>query len=332
MTNDQPDSILAPLLPSRSPRDELLDRLDVLSANVWDNAITRVDVENWLRNYDGSELSAEDEQLNALHLLANFNLFGIAEVRELLRSIYRDLYRYPIIQEIRKRNSGTTDPRIISVEWTAELNSTRFLGMGNPSESGAHLLYYFRQTNQLSKTYFVHQHQILDGPVGSEDAKLADPNIKRLVFIDDVLGSGTQAEDYSRNLVAEIKRAARRQGISIMVDYFVMFAKEEGLEKARNTEFDRVEAIHELQASELAFSDTSRIYVVEGNGISKENGLRMAQYYGELLAPGHALGYKNGQLLLGFEHNIPDNTLPIIWSSEGQFDWTAAFPRYGKIY
>lgn len=38
----------------------------------------------------------------------------------------------------------------------AELESTLFIEfLGNPSESGAHLLYFFRQINNLSKEHFL---------------------------------------------------------------------------------------------------------------------------------------------------------------------------------
>jgi hypothetical protein len=331
MTTPLNESLVGPRLPPKSQYETLMSQLDTLSAHVWDNAICRADIERWLDNFDGSELPLDSERLNALHIIANFNLFGLDEIRELLRSIYRDLFRYPIIQNIRRENVNTLDSDLVNEAWNDELIATRFLGMGNPSESGAHLLYYFRQVNGLGRDNFVHQHQVLDGPVGNPASRLADKSVKRLVFIDDVLGSGQQAVEYSGKFVADVKKAAATDGISLNVAYFVLFAKEEGLTRARGTEFDTVEAVHEIQESELAFSDNSRVYVVEDEPIGKESGRRLASHYGDLLYPGHPLGYRNGQLLLGFRHNVPDNTLPIVWSSEEIANWVPAFPRYGKI-
>lgn len=321
-----------PLLPEEPLREQLLRRIDTLSANLWEDAIARVDVEQWLQNFNGSELSVESEHENALHLLSNFNLFGVPEVRELLRAIYRDLFRYPIIQKIRHDNGGTLDRAIIDSQWRHELNATRFLGMGNPSESGAHLLYYFRQVNRLRKDLFIYPLQALDGPIGQPGSRIAIPELKRLIFIDDVLGSGTQAVEYSGKFVQQIKQAAAAEGRDISVEYLVLFAKEEGLEAARSTEFDRVDAVHEIEKSEMAFSDESRIYLKCEGDVSRVNGHKIAKGYGEKMCPGHALGYKDGQLLLGFRHNIPDNTLPIIWYSGGPLEWNAAFPRFGKLY
>lgn len=58
----------------------------------------------------------------------------------------------------------------------------------------------------------------------------------------------------------------------------------------------------------------------------------MALCYGKLLLPLHPGGFDDNQLLIGFHHNTPDNTLPIIWA-EGTVTqaWTPAFRRYPKI-
>lgn len=48
----------------------------------------------------------------------------------------------------------------------------------------------------------------------------------------------------------------------------------------------------------------------------------------------HPLGFENSQALIGFEHSIPNNTIPILWSDKkrkkGQ-PWTPLFPRRGKL-
>ena len=41
------------------------------------------------------------------------------------------------------------------------------------------------------------------------------------------------------------------------------------------------------------------------------------------------LGYDEGQLLIVFKDNCPNNTLPIIWSrSKGKTKWAPLFKRY----
>jgi hypothetical protein len=58
---------------------------------------------------------------------------------------------------------------------------------------------------------------------------------------------------------------------------------------------------------------------------------QIAHSYGSLLS-GHPLGYKDGQLLLGFAHNTPDNTPPIFWSEGHREPWSPVFIRYDKQY
>ena len=59
---------------------------------------------------------------------------------------------------------------------------------------------------------------------------------------------------------------------------------------------------------------------------------KVAMIYGELLRPGFPGGWDNNQLLLGFQHNTPDNTLPIMWAEgDANCPWTPAFKRYAKL-
>ena len=51
----------------------------------------------------------------------------------------------------------------------------------------------------------------------------------------------------------------------------------------------------------------------------------MCLQYGKMAYPKAPLGFDDGQLLIGFSHNIPDNTVPIIWSTENE--WNGIFPR-----
>jgi hypothetical protein len=59
---------------------------------------------------------------------------------------------------------------------------------------------------------------------------------------------------------------------------------------------------------------------------------QMARHYGQVLFPGHAAGYKDGQFMLGFTHNTPDNTLPIFWDEGRKTPWNPIFVRYDKVY
>ncbi|EOX1791353.1 hypothetical protein ACPD1E_002653 [Vibrio cholerae] len=314
---------------------EFKDKLDVkimrLSHSLWENKVNRGNLSRWLENFESSDEVKECEQTHAMYLLSNFMYFGSREIRELLKSLYRDKFFKPLIQNVRKRNNNTKDTSLINLEVVNELKATRFLGMGNPSESGTHLLYFFRQENSLGKEDFMHSHEILsldrDGR-GNLSLSLKQPDVKRYILLDDVCGSGTQAIDYSRNLVSEIKALDP----DVEVYYFTLFSTVEGMENIRReSDFDLVDCIFELDESFKCFSDSARQFRnKEKLPISKEFAKQFCEKYGiKLAGQEHCLGYKDSQLLLGFTHNTPDNTLPIIW---GDNDWDPLFKRHQKKY
>src|ERR1700719_2294145 len=143
-----------------STLEALKEKIIVLNSRLWENKKTWPQIQAWLDNFDGQIATRDVEQLHALFLLSHFLYFGSREIRELLRSLYRDLVVYPILAELKSklpRNSSVED---FEKALDCELASTRFLGVGNPSESGCHLLYFFRQENSLGKDLFWETHKI----------------------------------------------------------------------------------------------------------------------------------------------------------------------------
>ena len=140
-------------------KQKMLEKVKVLNEQLWGGRANRPAIDAWLDNFDMPGNETQRERLHALFLLSNFMYFGSKEMRELMKALYRDLYRYPVIAGIRKSNSHTTDRGLIDRLFEDELNCTRFIGVGNPSESGCHLLYYLRQENALPKNLFIHTHE-----------------------------------------------------------------------------------------------------------------------------------------------------------------------------
>ena len=311
-----------------SLEERLRGKVRVLSSLVWEQAVEDEDLERWLENFRGEVCDAETERLLALHLLTHFTYFGVREIRVLLRSLYRDHLRYPIVQSIRSEFNGTTDHTLIAERLDEELLATRFLGVGNPSESGPHLLYYFRQENGLPSQLFVQEHELL-----SDDRRsLAFPNVRRLVFLDDLLASGTQATRFGRRVLTDVVAAAKDAGQTLEIIYLVLFAKADGVDSVLNAKcgFDDIRPLHVINDSELAFADQSRCFVSAPSGIDRDQTQAVASHYGAQLFPQHPLGFGDGQLLLGFHHNIPNNSLPVFWTDEIDSAWSAVFPRYEK--
>jgi hypothetical protein len=311
----------------------LVGRIKLLSEMLWEGRCTNPEIDDFLANFDGSVLGeADEERLHALHLLANVSFFGLRELRILLRSLYRDLFRYPIVQRIRSDLGGTRDVDAVHAAFDLELGATRFMGMGNPAESGTHLLYYFRQENQLPKDLFVQEHALVSGPTTDPTTLLVPPGLKRVVFLDDLCGSGSQAVEYSQTLLQDLRAIADRESRDIEFQYLVLFGTVGGMKHARdNTDFDVVQAVNEIDETYKTYSNGSRLFQSPPDGVTKANSRTLAESYGSMLWAPHPLGFDDSQLLLAMHHNVPDNSLPVIWYDE-RSDWRPAFPRYAKVY
>jgi hypothetical protein len=317
---------------------KLRSKIKDLNETIWEQKAKHHQIDAWLSNFK------EEERLGALYLLSNFMYFGGLQMRELLKAVYRDLYRYPIIEKIRRSNSDSLDSQLIEKLFTEELKHTRFLGVGNPSESGPHLLYYFRQENKIPKDLFINTHEIID--ISAENVKLKNEEIRHLVYLDDFCGSGTQAtmENYT-SIIKKIKSL----NPNIQITYLMLFGTEKGKNKIRNEKiFDVVETIFEFDESFKVFSEKSRYFKNVPPDIDKDIISKFCAEYGTVLYESiwkmegvknassmgkrDSLGFKDSQLLVGFQHNVPTNTLPIIWYDEKEVSWLPIFKRYNKIY
>lgn len=322
----------------------LYDKIKVLNEVLWGDKVRLDNVSEWMSNYKDDK-----ERYHALYLLSRFMYFNSSLIREMLRAMYRDLYKYRKIEIIRRENNNTLDKNLIESKYREKLGRTRFLGVGNPSESGAHLLYYYRQENELSKRYFINTHDIMSR---GEDGTLIleNENIDHYVFIDDFCGSGEQAVRYSNKIVKEIKSINNH----ITVDYISLFSTKKGAQRVRsNTCFDYVETVNELDQTFECFNERSRYFETKPSDVGIEYAKQMCEGYGveimsevskkegytheevEKYAKMHSLGYSDGQLLIGLFHNTPNNTLPIFWCDESLLSrWSSIrlFRRYHKIY
>lgn len=157
-------------------KEVLLDKISILNDTIWERQTPKLKIMEWLKNFE-----YDDERLQVLFLISNFMYYGSREIRALLQAIYRDLYKYPLIQKIRIENNDTTNIDFINSEFKSQLKKTRFLGLGNPSESGSFLLYYFRQENNLAKNLFINSHEIFRR-YGEDRTELRDSEINHYVF------------------------------------------------------------------------------------------------------------------------------------------------------
>ncbi|MGB1762330.1 phosphoribosyltransferase-like protein [Alloalcanivorax xenomutans] len=312
--------------------EESESKIRILINHAWDREVDWPAIEQWLGNFDGYIHDADSEKSHCLLALSRFMYFGKRLVREMLKSLYRDHIRAPMRQRIRRNFDDTRNIDLIDAAYEQELSSTRFIGVGNPSESGAHLLYYFRQVNALPKDLFSDLASIISTSVKNGDVaiRVKGSGIRRLVFFDDLVGSGDQVTGY----LAEHLRRIKKTDPDIDVRFMSLFATEEGLEKLnRPTMFDgNAFSLFELDESYKAFSNESRYFFGAPEWFSKDIMRDIARGYGIRLLPSSPLGHRNNQLLIGFSHNTPDNVPPIFWADRLDLPWYPAFLRYHKNY
>ncbi len=192
----------------------------------------------------------------------------------------------------------------------------------------------FRKTNSIKKDLFIERSELLNLTLG---------DIEHFVFIDDICGSGHQAYNENKKYVSHIKNRFPHSKIH----YYSLVGLEEGLEYLnKNRDYDYLESVLRLDKTYKCFSSESRIFKNNEDSINQDDLKEICEYYGIQLyesillrqrydvsqANHHKLGYNDSQLLIGFYHNTPDNTLPIIWYNEDMITWNPIFPRANKVY
>lgn len=91
-------------------------------------------------------------------------------------------------------------------------------------------------------------------------------------------------------------------------------------------------SLFELDDTYKTFDNLGRYFATTPDWFDKNEFYNIAYGYGKQLKPSYPLGYKDGQLLLAFFHNTPDNTLPIFWDEGLRSPWSPVFARFDKQY
>jgi hypothetical protein len=235
---------------------DYLQQVEILNSTLWEYKAMYPRINEWLNNF-----KEEKEKDYALYMLSRLMYFNANNIRYLLRALYRDLFRYPIIKKIRERNNNTIDEGVIEKAFQEELKTTRFLGVGNPSESGVHLLYYFRQENKIPKNLFVNTDDIIELD-SRHNIKIRNEfkNVTRFIFIDDICGSGTQATGNDSN----VKRCVTNlRGVitNAEISYLMLFGLTKGIKVVKDSNlYNNVEAVEILDETYQCFSDNSRYF------------------------------------------------------------------------
>lgn len=256
------------------------------------------DVYNWLQNFE-----AEDVPM-ALNVLEKTEFFSVAR----LVQIYNEG-----IQQIFKR---------------FQHKNVIFLGVGEFGKSGAAMSYFLKQTPAFKDRRYKRKLHLAATPsdlltiVVKNSIALDDFLI---VLVDDFVGSG-------RSTVEFLKGTSKVLGFTpFLADYNLQpelallsaIILNEGKSHIKK-EFPAVEVTAELR--EKVFSPHGSVFGYRPKMIPIRE---FCHKYGIRLGKAdNALGFENSQALIVFSHTTPNNTLPIIWSSNKY--WQPLFPRFGQ--
>lgn len=273
------------------------------SATVWKREITEKEIDRWLDNFTGAVLSKDEEKVFALWLLLNFVYYNEDEVVHLCKVLMKDFIHKMLVDTNTQQDD--IDNNLYEI-----ISKTRFLSLGEPSESGGYILYYFRHVNALHISYFIFP------KTGDSDL------IDNLVYIDDVtLTAGKDGQAHRK--LKKIKSKYPNKKIILLT----LIASEDSIAELRKIGVEVITTIR-LDERNRCFCANSDMFHDYPNYI--EACKKFASHYGNKIDSEMPLGYKNGEYAFGFFYNTPDNTLPIFWGTNN--NWYPIFKRYDKNY
>ncbi len=293
---------------------ESIRKFRVLINTVWkDKGITIPRIEEWVQNFNGASLDEDKERALMIKLLEHFLFIGADERKELSRSLFtnlcRDLTAYPV------GDDSSSAKKIIS----ERLNKTRFAAVGGPSESSTMILYEIRTFNGLPNSIIPDLENLLEQVERGE--------VEYIIFIDDFCCTGQQVKERETKFINNV----RTMNPNIYIGYRLLCATKSAINNLTASKlFDSVDASMVFDDDYKSFNQNSVFFKDREKDL--ELSKTVAHEYGRSLwCDKHSLGYKGSQMLLGFVHNVPDNTLPIFWFNENPEKWCSIFPRAHKI-
>ena len=283
-------------------------------AGIWpSNDPGRVRPTPWLANF------AESEQEIAAALIDVFVYFDDEQVTQLLRRALTRLFQ----------TFGGTDQAVEDRKNSivSQLSRTLFVPVEgevpNPSDSGYYICRRVRQTLELS-----------DSNIASPAAALTQYTAdgKTIVFVDDMVGTGNQMRAmWNRQYLPNDPESFRHAYQRVKRDcyYICLVCCSEG--RSNITSLSGIDLItaHDLEDRDQFRAALARIPDhPAGSGLQPAIDALLTKYASQLILDSYMRqddfpqrGFGSLGLTVGFQHSIPDATLPIYWAS-GAGSWT----------
>ncbi len=194
--------------------------------------------------------------------------------------------------------------------------------VGEFAESGTAMTYFFRKAVEgmgLRKVEYL--------PRPTNFKRLNVNGIYTIIFLDDILGTGKTLKTHYLSFISQ---QLRRFRVAPRLFVVSVIAHEQAVEVLA----DKCPEIEILcwQVRGKAFSTSrsklwSKPELIQIRQLCHRYGVNLFTTYDKATKKEskHPLGYMNSQTLIAFSHTVPNNTLPIFWSSKA--GWIPLFPR-----
>lgn len=291
------------------------------------NAISQIDIVNWLSNFK------EDEWNIAIEVLSHLDYFDADNIS----SHYEDKL-VEIINEIRDYHTNIEnwikDIRTKSIEEKSKkkhLKKKLRIGFNKPfihpvgkyGKSGTAMMYYATHIPSYKKLK-------VDAIKSIKNLTIKNLHYPiHIILLDDFIGTGKSVVDYINEEIFPICKKSNVPKIRLYI--LSVIIHEDGIEYInKNSLIDNLKFYGQIRRK--AFSQKGSVFGYRPRMLAIREfcykygiGLNKHFDYQKKEEIDYPLGYMNSQSLTVFAHTTPNNTLPIIWSNKNK--WHPIFPR-----
>ena len=271
--------------------------------NQWSDAELS-DLDLWIANFPDDE-----GRYIAMRLLNRFVYYSERDVKRfLMHGLYKILLYEPslIWNQARQFRTTTPEQQLFAQQFLAATTFAPLLDRNKPSESGNVLCRY------LNRDLGISSKQIC------QPSELAGVTNKRVVIVDDFVGSGQQIIDFwNKPKIAGETLTNIATANNLEVTYLSLVATRYGLNRVgRMTTGLRVVSCEVLE-------DSYRIFSAPSLYLGPHDELLVARRYLETLCQNRnipLLGFHKLDFAVAFHHSIPDATLPLFFTKNSRWN------------
>lgn len=309
------NDVVKNIILSNEKMKQIFKKLIEKDRHHWKKFGTPEDIFKWLSNFLN-----KNEILFALILADKILYYNINEVRYLWRLILTNRIKRYLFDDIFGEDYSGTSKDINNRFIDFIKNKCIFIGFGEINKSGPHMIYTFQQavSSLIEKKdiYFLEYSIFLSSKMDLSDKKV-------ILFLDDFIGTGNQAvKEWNKKIIIS-NNYKDNPHISFLYTALTGFSK--GVENIEDhTGMKVILGTPPMDDNFRCFSNSSLIYE---NALERKEAEKIMESAGKMLYE-YPLGYEKDQAAVAFDHNTPNNSLPVIWKKGADKSWYPLFERF----